>query len=406
MDRPLADLVVLDLTRALSGPIATRLLADLGAEVIKIEPPDADLTRSIVPHVDNMATYFVQYNAGKRCVSIDLATEAGRELVLRLAEGADVLVENYRPGVLDRLGLGYDVLAARNPALVVCSISGWGHGTSRSGDGAFASVIHAEAGVTELVARHRDEAPRNDPMPHADVYGGLHALAALLAALHRRDRTGRGDHVEVSMAESTLMASDLVSAELSGAEPEVGFRGGQHWSGVYALADGRPVSVTVDCAGDYGFGLWTAAAGRADLADDERFATSERRHRNRAALQAEFAPWVATFTSAADLQAALGGAALVSEVRTVPELAASAWAAERGAFVEVDVGRGTTVTVPQSPWRFRSGPAGVRPTVGFRGEHNRAVLAERLGLDDAALDRLEADGVLSSRLPAWRTPPT
>ena len=143
MDRPLADLVVLDLTRALAGPIASRLLADLGADVIKIEPPGGDLTRSIVPRVDGMSAYYVQYNVGKRCVSIDLTRPEGRELFLRMVERADVVLENYRPDVMRQLGIDFETLAARNPRIVVASVSGWGHGNSRSEQGAYASAIHA-----------------------------------------------------------------------------------------------------------------------------------------------------------------------------------------------------------------------------------------------------------------------
>jgi crotonobetainyl-CoA:carnitine CoA-transferase CaiB-like acyl-CoA transferase len=404
MDRPLSDVVVLDLTRALSGPIASRLLADLGAEVIKVEPPDGDLTRFIVPHVDGMSAYYVQYNAGKRCVSVDLSHPEGRELLLSMVERADIVFENYRPGVMARLGLTYDVLAARNPRIILASISGWGHGNSRSHQGAFASVIHAEAGVTEMIARRRGEGdrPRNDPMPHADTYGGLHALAAVLAALHMRDRTGKGQAVEVSMAESTLMVNDLASIELTGAEPEVGFRAGQNWSGIYRLGNGRHVSVTMDCATDGGFDTWCALTGRDDWRRDPRFVTAETRVANRAALQAEIGSWVVTHDALEDLQTAIGPGVLAAEVRTVPELASTPWATERGAFVPVDIGRGHEVVVPQSPWRFSAADTGVGSVVGFRGEHNREVLQQFLGLDDADVDRLVAAGVLSERVPDHR----
>lgn len=400
---PLADLVVLDLTRALAGPIAARLLADLGAQVIKVEPPDGDLTRSIVPRVDGMSAYYAQYNAGKRCVSIDLGRPEGRDLLLRLVEKADVVLENYRPGVMDRLGLGFDVLAAHNPRIVVASVSGWGHGNSRSGDGAFASAIHAEAGVTAMVAKRRGEdVPRNDPISHADVYTGLHALGAVLAAVHLRDRTGQAQAVEVSMAESMLTVNDLASTELTGEDPAHGFRPGQNWSPIFALANGRYVNVTLDSTTNGGFATWWKAMGRPDLAEDPRFADIVDRVRNREALEAELAAWVATFDDARALQDAIGvSAVIVSEVRTTAELAATPWAAERGAFVDVDTGRGATVTVPQAPWRFRGAPSGVGRHAGYRGEHNREVLRELLGADDAEVDRLTADGVLSDRPPQW-----
>jgi crotonobetainyl-CoA:carnitine CoA-transferase CaiB-like acyl-CoA transferase len=408
MTSPLSDIVVLDLTRALAGPIAGRLLADLGARVIKIEPPDGDLTRAVVPRVDGMSTYFVHYNVGKECISLDLTVPEGRELLLQLVEKADVLLENYRPEVMAKLGLSFEELTARNPRIVVASISGWGHGNSRSGQGAYASAIHAEAGITEMVARRRDEldGPRNDPMSHSDTYTGLHALAALLAALHLRNRTGQAQAVEVDMAESTLMVNDIASAELAGQDPTEGFKAGQNWSSILRLRSGRWVNITLDPTTDGGFGVWVKATGRDDLRSDPRFATLASRVANRAALEAEIGLFVAGFDTAAELEAAIGvSTVLAAEVRTVPELAATDWARERGAFVPVDLGNGKAVTVPQSPWRFRGAESGLKPVIGFRGEHNREVLADLLGLDDAEIARLGADGVVSARVPDWRKRP-
>jgi crotonobetainyl-CoA:carnitine CoA-transferase CaiB-like acyl-CoA transferase len=376
-------------------------LADLGAEVIKVEPPDGDLTRLMVPRIGGMSVYYVQYNAGKRCVSIDLTRDEGRELLLRMVERADIVLENYRSDVLGRLGLGYDVLSARNPRIILASISGWGHGNSRSRQGAFAVTIHAEAGLTATVARTRgDEVPRNDPLAHADVYGGLHALAALLAALHQRHRTGRGQAVEVSMAESMLTAHDIASVELSGRDPDEGFRAGQHRTPIYRLATGRAVCVGLDPTTVGGFDVWCRAMDRSDLTCDPRFATPGDRQRNRSDLDEVLGSWVATFDTAAELESAMGDSSvLAAEVRSVAELAGTPWASERGALVDVALDGGEVVRVPQSPWRFSDAEGGVRPVVGFRGQHNREVLRDLLGLGNEELDALETSGVLSDRVP-------
>ena len=175
MASPLSDLLVLDLTRALAGPIAGRLLSDLGADVIKVEPPDGDLTRASKPRQDSMAVYFVQANVGKRCVSIDLGTPDGRDLLLTMAERADIVLENYRPGVMERLGLGYEALAAVNPRIIMASVSGYGHGNVWSHRGAYAAAVQAEVGITADIAHRRHTTPRNDPLSQSDVYGGLHA---------------------------------------------------------------------------------------------------------------------------------------------------------------------------------------------------------------------------------------
>jgi len=402
MEKPLSDVTVLDLTRALAGPICGRLLSDLGARVIKVEPPNGDLTRLLIPRVDGQSAYYVQYNAGKECVSIDLDGSAGRELFLQLVPHADIVLENYRPGVMDRLGIGYDRLTEVNPGVILASVSGWGHNNARSDQGAFASAIHAEAGVTEMVARRRGEEPRNDPMSHADTYTGLHALGAVLAALHLRSRTGQGQKVEVSMAESTLMVNDLAAIEMTGQDPSAGFKGGQNWSPVLRMANGRYVSITIDITTNDGFRYIVEAMERPDLAEDPRFAIIEDRVANRDALTEILAEFIATFDDAAAVEAAIGPrGVLAAEMRTVPELAATDWAAERGAFVDIDTGRGEMITIPQSPWRFQNVDAGVAAFVGYRGQHNREVLTDLLGLSASELDVLENESVISSRPPRW-----
>jgi len=401
VERPLEDVLVLDLTRAVAGPITGRLLADLGARVVKIEPPDADLTRFIVPNVDGFSPYFAQFNVGKECVSLDLTRPAGRDVLLSMVPKADIVLENYRPGVLDKLGLGYDVLSEINPGIIVASVSGWGHGNSRSGRGAFASVLHAEAGVTEMVSRRRGgDAYRNDPMSHADTYTGLHALGAVLAALHMRVRTGRGQTVEVSMAESTLMCNDQAATDLTGLDPQIGFKGGQNWAAVYPLSNGRHVTVTLDLTANFGFKVIAAAMDRPELRDDPRFARIEDRVLHRDEIEAIFGEWVSQFDSAEAVEAAIGvKSVMAAEVRTVAELAATEWAEERGAFVDIVGGEAAApMTVPQSPWRFREADGGLAPgtVAGDRGQHNREVLRELAGLDDGAIDALEGEGIVSA----------
>lgn len=205
------------------------------------------------------------------------------------------------------------------------------------------------------------------------------------------------------MAESTLMVNDLSSAELLGEDPQAGFRAGQNWSSIFVLASGRHVNITIDATTNGGFETWVKAAGKPEWRADPRFATAEDRMANRAALEAAIGEWVAQFTTAAELEAAIGvSTVLAAEVRTVPELADTQWAQERQAFVPIALGAGNEVVVPQSPWRFSDAEAGVRPIVGFRGEHNRELLSRVLGLSDAEIDRLAADGVISDRVPGWR----
>ena len=403
MDAPLSDIVVLDLTRAVAGPIIGRLLSDLGARVVKIEPPDADLTRFVVPAVNGMSAYFTHFNAGKECVSIDLTSSEGRDLFLSMVPKADIVLENYRPGVIDKLGLGYEVLSQIKPDIIIGSVSGWGHGNERSDRGAFASAIHAETGVTEMVSRRRGTSLRNDPMSIADTTTGLHALSAVLAALHMRNRTGQGQSVEVSMAESMLMCNDQAATELTGEDPAEGFKSGQNWSGIFELKSGKHINVTIDLTANFGFKVMVRALNRPDLADDPRYADMVQRAQHRSELEALFAQWVAQFEDPREVEAAIGvKAVFVAEVKTVPELAETDWAKTRGAFVDIDAGEHGSITVPQSPWRFTGSAAGAKPSVGDRGQHNRAVLKDLAELDDEQLDDLEQRGVISHGDPVAR----
>ena len=205
---------MLDLTRVLSGPHCTRMLADLGADVIKVEPPDGDLTRFSAPRINGLASYFVQQNAGKRNISLDLSKPGAAEIVLDLAEHCDVLVENFRPGVMARNGLGYDVVAARNPRIVYASITGYGATGPWVDRRAYAPVVGAETGMTKSQGDARGGSYANDPHSHADVYTSLETCTAILAALVQRQRSDRGQWIDVSMAQTMLYVNEHVHNDL------------------------------------------------------------------------------------------------------------------------------------------------------------------------------------------------
>ena len=218
MDAPLKGLRVIDFTRVLAGPHCTKTLRDLGADIIKIEPPSGDVGRGGVPLIDMMSVYFVQQNAGKRNLSIDLNFPEAREIVKELCSDADVIVENFRPGTLARFGLGYEDVKSFNPAVVYVSISGYGQNTIWRSRPAFAPTVQAETGWTDTLRQHygeRLEEPLNDSASHADVYTGLHGVIAVLAALRHREKTGQGQHVDVAMAATILSVNERAGAQLS-----------------------------------------------------------------------------------------------------------------------------------------------------------------------------------------------
>ena len=219
---PLQGIRVLDLSRVVSGPLCGRILADLGADVVKVEPPELDRTRTVPPFIDGISPYFAQLNAGKRNVGIDLKAPGAPDLVRQLAAVCDVFVENFRPGVLARYGLDADRLLTINPRLVYCSLTGWGQDGPWRDRRAYAPLMHAETGMVEMAARVRGRRPESEVNQHGDVYPGILAANAVLAALLQRERTGRGQHLDVAMAQAMVYANEWSAVNMQ--PPPAGLR--------------------------------------------------------------------------------------------------------------------------------------------------------------------------------------
>lgn len=403
MAGPLDGIRVLDFTRVLAGPHATRMLNDLGAEVIKVEPPAGDLTRFSSPRRHGMATYFAQQNVGKANVSIDLRQPAGVELAKELADRSDVVIENYRAGVLTRMGLGPEELRARNPRLVYASLSGYGATGPWTQRRAYAPVVGAEAGLTKSQGDARGAVYANDPHSHADVYTGIEAAAAILAALYQREQTGRGQWIDVSMAETLLYVNEHLHNELYDGEVDPSwirsFGNGDLL--VFEIADGRQMIVSGHPAERGNFELFAAALGLDELPNDPRFVDVASRLAHFDELSEILLAAARSIPDAETFEAMFARHQLASGVlRDAREIADTEWAAARGAIVEVPDRAGGRIRVPNSPWHFSDAETGVRGEPRYRGEDNRRVLTELLGYDDARIDALAADGVLSSRVPS------
>jgi CoA:oxalate CoA-transferase len=391
----LEGITVLDLTRVVAGPACTRTLADFGAEVLKIEPPEGDLLRRGVPKANGVAIGFAQLNAGKRHLSVDLSHERGRELVRALAAQVDVLVENYRPGVAARLGLGYPELSAANPDLVYCSISGYGQTGPAAGRRAYAPIIHAELGLVALNARERETRPLPEAVSHVDFAAGAQAASAILAALVGRLRGGGGQHIDVSMAETMLAVNEFTAVEINGGigDQISPFRPGR--AALLELKDGSWVQVPGNPT-TWIFGVARALGRTAEL-EARGWHRPEHTQGHEAEINALMQGWAAEYESVAAFEAALDAARIpLGTVKALADVAGEAWAQARGVFVDVDV-NGQPVAVPRSPFRFSATAVGPRSGSYPQGADNRDVLGARLGLDDAALDALEAEGVLIRR---------
>ncbi|TAJ71849.1 MAG: CoA transferase [Phenylobacterium sp.] len=385
---PLAGLRVLDLTRVLSGPIAGRMLCDLGADVVKVEPPEGDVSRLWGRQVAGIGGFFHQQNAGKRSVCLDLRVAEGRDLALRLAGRADILIENFRPDVMPRLGLGYPELRAANPRLIMLSISGFGAGGPQSRRAAYASVIHAESGLLARSARMSTVGALSDlPWNAADTNAGLHGAIAILAAVLLRARTGLGQHIDLGMLDASLVTDDNLHLALEGAEDLQGAPPDVWPSGA------GPLLVAADTRL-----IWRRLAEVHGLADPAApsMPQAEKIRLRRAAIAAFLAalPDWATVTTAMDRMNLAWG-----EVREARDLERHPTVRARGAIAQVDDGAGGRRPIPQSPYRFSDATSEVRGPAARRGQHNGDVLEDWLGLGAADVRRLADAGVLLSGAP-------
>lgn len=400
MSGPLSGIRVADFSRVLAGPHCARTLLDLGAEVIKIEPPRGDLSRMAFPNSPGMSGYYAQQNAGKRNVCVDLNVPGAKDLVLRICDWADVIVENFRAGTLAYFGLDYEVLAERNPRIIYVSITGYGQTGPWRSRMAYAPTVQAEAGFTFNSLRHYGEAlgeQRTDSLSHADVYAGLQATIATLAALTRRAESGVGQYVDVSMAATLMAISEKAHVDLGGFDlgPEPSALGATDCPFFVGPGD-EDFVLSMSLVGSVTFPFYLRAMRRPDIANDVRFSTASARHSNRSALHAIVQAWILTFPTMGDLDAQFDEAKIaMGQIRTLQGLAESEWAQQWGAVLEVSDRVGGKYRLPGRPWRFSRDILSPLGDPAFQGEHNRNVFRD-LGLDDSEIKRHVASGALKA----------
>lgn len=381
MEYPLAGLKVLDFSRVLAGPFAGRMLSDLGAEVVKVEPPDGDVTRYWGHEVANITGYFHQQNAGKKNICIDLRAPDAPNLVKQLAANADIVIENYRPDVMDRLGVGYTDLDAVNEKLIMLSISGFGRDGPESTRPAYAPVIHAEAG---LIARSttKDGVKHHDlPLSVADTNASLHGLVGVLAALHMRHRTGKGQHIDIAMIDATVATDDQIHYDLEGSN-ETGPMPNEIWeSGI------GPVLLSTD------FRLLFRSLTELGLEDPSNpmMELKEKISLRRKAV----GDFLNTLDTLEDFSAAMKSINVAwGEVRSPENLRDQKTIIRRGSITDIDDRNGGTRPITQSPYRFSNAKSGVRGPAAHRGEHFNEVLKGWLSMNDKDISQLREDNVV------------
>jgi CoA:oxalate CoA-transferase len=375
--RPLDGVRVLDLSRVFAGPIAGRTLSDLGADVVKVEPPDGDVTRRWGRKTAGLSTYFTQQNCGKRNVCIDLNAEGGPELVAQLADRADVLIENFRPGVMARFGLDWETLSARNPALIMLSISGFGQNGPESQRAAYASIIHAEAGI--LPRAVGDELPLDLDLSAADVLSGMHGVIAVLAALRARDAGGSGQHIDMAMIDAMTYSADIIINVLDGARSKEAINGE-----VWRTADGPKM-----VPGGLRW-IWhqlSKTAGLDDPTPDDADISAKIVSRRRIITE-----YLCGLPDRAAVIAAFDRANLAwADVRDCGEVLESPTLLHRNTVVDIDDRAGGTRKVVRNPYRMSTIDFADVGVAAFRGEHNAEVLDEWLGISSDGIGSLATD---------------
>ena len=394
---PLAGIRVVDYSHFLAGPFLSRCLAAMGAEVIKIERPKAgDAGRAHPYFIKGQSGYYLQQNMGKQGLCINLKDPRGLELMHKLTDTADVFVENYRPGALEKLGLGYKELASRNPKLVYCSVSAYGHTGPDSARPGFGLIAEAKSGAMAMIGVP-GERPPLFRIALADMYTGIHGVAAVCAALLGRVNSGRGQHIDMALYDTMVSMHEYAVQcyTLSGGK-EIPVQTGHDLpqSTVYGVFAGRDGYFVIAAQVDDAWKRLAKLIGGDALAADARFHHPAGRNEHREEILAKIRAWAMAQPSVAACIAALDAVEVpCAKVQRIDEVLADPQIIARGMLIEQDhpvLGR---IKLPNLPFRFSecdTSPKGVAPLLG---QHNRQVAAT-LGYSTADIDAMVRDGVL------------
>lgn len=395
----LSGITVLDLTWVLSGPYASMVLCDLGADVIKVErPPWGDIARTTGPLVNGESGYFFSINRGKRSISIDLGRDEGRAIFLDLVRQADVVMENFTPGTMERLGLGWDVLHAANPRLIYAATSGFGHTGPDREKPALDIVVQGVGGVMSITGEPGGP-PIRPGLSLGDIAAGLFTAIGILAALHERERAGEGQMADISMLDCQIAVLENAYMRFfaTGEPPQA--IGTRHPSATpfqaFPTRDGHLV-LALSWGVDNQWELFCAEIGRVDLVDDPRFATSGLRTRHHAELepllndalrQRPTAEWLARFE-------ALGMPC--GPLNTIPQAAAMPQVAAREMLVDIEHPRAGTMRIANSPLRLSRTPGRAQGPPPDMGADTADVLRQMLGMTASHIEALKAAGVIAT----------
>ena len=396
---PLAGIRILDLTWVLAGPYAAMILCDLGAEVVKVErPPYGDVARTTGPFVNNESMYFQSVNRGKRSISIDLRSEAGRELFLRLVDEADVVMENFTPGVMDRLGIGPEALLERNPRLIFASTSGFGQTGPLRDKPALDIIVQGMGGVMSITG-YPGEAPARPGTSIGDICGGLYTAIGILAALREREHSGCGQSVDISMLDCQIAILENAVARYFATGKEPGPLGTRHPSATpfqaFPTANGWMV-VALSWGVDNQWELFCAELGIPELVGDERFDTSFKRTENHAELEPALFEATRKQTTEHWVKALAPYGIPIGPLNTIGQAVQQEQIAAREMITTVQHPIAGDVTMAASPLKLSRTPGRVYGYAPQFGQDTADVLCEWLGISAEETAQLESDGVVLS----------
>jgi CoA:oxalate CoA-transferase len=397
--RPLAHLRVLDFTQFLSGPYATQILGDLGADVIKIESAEGDMTRRLPPHfVGSESAYYLSVNRSKRSLTIDLKSKVGLDLARQLIANCDVVVENFRPGVLQKLGLSYAEMAAKKPGLVWCCISGFGQDGPYRDRPAYDMIVQAMSGGMSMTGEKGGH-PVRSGIPLGDIAAGMYGVIGILAALAERERTGKGNLIDISMLDCQiamlsyqaayhLASGDVPSRQGSGHDSIPTYRG-------FTCGDGMDIAITANTER-----MWVnlcGALGHPELAQDERFVTNERRHANRGALWSILEPAFLKKSAPDWVEMLLAAEVPCAVVNTLDRSLSDPQVLHRNMVLAMRGPAGEALRVAGNPLKFVGEQEPEYRYPPRLGQDTEAVLASVLGLTPERIDALARDGAFGGK---------
>ncbi|MBA7561826.1 Acetyl-CoA:oxalate CoA-transferase [subsurface metagenome] len=396
MAGPLEGIRVLAATQALFGPFATMLMSDLGAEVIKVERPVVgDMARGNGPFVKGVSTYFASINRGKKSVVLDLTKEQGREIFLKLAEKSDVLVENFLPGTMRKLGLDYETVKQHNPKIIYAEGSGFGQHGPYAQKPAFDLIVQAMGGVMSITGEP-DGSPVRPGVSYGDIAAALFLCIATLAALHARDVSGQGQLIDVAMLDCqvAVLENAFVRYLNTGEIPRA--LGTRHPVvtpfQVFATEDGY---IAISIMGRK-WPLFCAAIDRIDIMDDPKFETGWLRTQNYQALEPILAGAIKARTTGEWITELENAGIPCGPVNTIDQVAADPQVAARDMFIELHHPKAGDLKAVNTPFKFSETPCRVTPTIPDLGEHTEEVLGHLLGMTRADIEKLRKDGVINS----------